>query len=37
MAAVEQAVDGGDEEVVKRVAGIINQARKEIYTLLAEM
>jgi DNA-binding PadR family transcriptional regulator len=34
-AAMEAARDG-DEETTKRIAEIINQARKDIYTILAE-
>jgi hypothetical protein len=31
-----EAARDGDEETTKRIADIINQARKDVYTILAE-
>jgi len=35
-AAVKDGVRDGDEETVKRISEIINQARRDIYSILAE-
>ena len=35
-AAVMQGVRGADEETVKKISGIINKARKDVYAILAE-
>jgi hypothetical protein len=35
-AAVKDGVRDGDEETVKRISEIINKARRDVYSILAE-